>query len=229
MTSAAGWRRMLWQGYVHALPAALRGALDLRRRRHWWAREGVLFIHVPKAAGTSMSRALYGRSLGHFRAAEVRHAFPAAFEQWFTFALVRNPWARLLSAYTFARAGRTDSAGVHRHRRYLADPRFASFERFVLEWLPQADLEREDNIFREQWRYLCDDAGQVLLDHVGRVECMDETIAVLEARLGRRLAVGHSNASGADGRYWRRYSAAMADTVRAVYGRDIDLLGYEFR
>lgn len=228
MTSAGRLRRALWRGYVQATPPSLRLAMDLRRRKPWWEREGVLFIHVPKAAGTSVSKALYGRSLGHFYAADVRRAFPSAFDHWFSFSLVRNPWARLLSAYVFARTGRTESAGVYQYQRYLADPRFHSFERFVLEWLPEADLANEDNIFREQWRYLCDEDGTVLLDHVGRVENMDDTIALLEERLGRHLVVGHSNVLGAGNEFRQRYTKEMIRTVGDIYARDIDLLGYDF-
>lgn len=228
MPAMSSVKSLLWRSYVNVTPASLRSAVDIRRRKAFWDKEGLLFIHVPKAAGTSISRALYGRSLGHFYASDIRAAMPGSFDRWFKFALVRNPWARLLSAYEFARAGRTASAGVFRHEAYLRDPRFASFERFVMEWLPQADLDSEDNIFREQWRYLCDLDGNLIVDHVGRVEEIDATVELISRRLGRKITVGRDNVLGSGEGYRERYTAEMARRVRDIYRLDIRLFGYRF-
>lgn len=54
------------------LPDSVRVPLDILRRCPRWKATGVIFVHVPKAAGVSVSRALYGRPLGHFRALDIR-------------------------------------------------------------------------------------------------------------------------------------------------------------
>ena len=73
---------------------------------------GVVFVHVPKAAGTSVATATIGRRAGHFTAAEIRAAMGPAFDRMFTFSVVRNPMDRLASAYRFARRGGGDSGAV---------------------------------------------------------------------------------------------------------------------
>ena len=82
-----------------------------------------IFIHVPKCGGTSIKRALYpycdkwDQFLGghpsvpdndgegmhkHSRAMEIKsYATPQRWEEYFTFAFVRNPLARTLSLYNW--------------------------------------------------------------------------------------------------------------------------------
>src|SRR5690242_8686296 len=70
-------------------------------------RTNSIFVHVPKAAGVSIARALYGDlGMGHMTLAEYRTVFrQRAFDKMFKFAFVRNPFDRLHSAYHFLRAG----------------------------------------------------------------------------------------------------------------------------
>jgi glycosyltransferase involved in cell wall biosynthesis len=70
-----------------------------------------IFIHVPKVAGISINHAIYGITLGHYSVIEIPSKFPNLFSDSFTFALVRNAWDRLLSAYRFTKQGRTEIMG----------------------------------------------------------------------------------------------------------------------
>ncbi|GAH07415.1 unnamed protein product, partial [marine sediment metagenome] len=58
--------------------------------------------HIPRNGGTSINNALYGRFMGHYTARDVRFWAPDLFGRLPSFAVTRNPWARLLSAYRFA-------------------------------------------------------------------------------------------------------------------------------
>jgi hypothetical protein len=184
---------------------------------------------VPKAAGTSVNHGLYGRTLGHYTSQQIQSRFPSLFLSSFTFSLVRNPWDRALSAYRFARIGRTESMGVNQPQQYEI-PEFSSFERFVCDWLPSKDLSNCDFIFKPQYLFVCDQNMKVMVDHLGYVERLTETVCFLQDRLGRAIDVKMANATSAGmGSYRDAYTSnEMIEIVRSVYRDDIDLFGYEF-
>src|SRR5690554_6741845 len=71
---------------------ATRYKINIWRRYFNWSKANCIFVHVPKAAGTSVNKAIYGRTLGHYSACEIQEKFPKLYERVFTFSLVRNPW-----------------------------------------------------------------------------------------------------------------------------------------
>jgi hypothetical protein len=62
------------------LPNELKHALMCVRRRGIWSKRGVIFVHVPKAAGTSIANALYGRSAGQMTAVQIKRYCPDLFD-----------------------------------------------------------------------------------------------------------------------------------------------------
>lgn len=66
---------------------------------------GCIFVHIPKAAGTSVAHGLFGRGVGHKSIYEYRKIFGADFQEYFKFAVVRNPFSRVVSAYESLRRG----------------------------------------------------------------------------------------------------------------------------
>jgi len=80
------------------------------------------FIHVPKAGGISIAISLYGYSCGHLTAALYRDSNRQFWHSCFSFAVVREPQSRFLSAYHFLRAG-----GITRHDRRFRDEIIGTF------------------------------------------------------------------------------------------------------
>lgn len=213
------------------LPGPLRRLLLVRRRARYWLKAGIVFIHVPKAAGTSINEALYGRFIGHPRAIDVKRWAPAAVRALPSFSVTRNPWDRLLSAYRFAKAGRGmgDSyrAGMWRPHLYRG-PQFESFERFVIEWLAPRDLTRLDGVFQPQSLFLCGSGGELLVDHVGRLEDLGPTYAFIETHFGPIAPLARANRSGEAVDYRQHYSPELARLVGDKYRDDIERFGYDF-
>jgi len=198
------------------------------RRYSHWSEKQCIFVHVPKAAGTSINRALYGRTLGHYRAVDLRQRFPKLFERCFVFAFVRNPWDRVLSAYRFARLGRTDAMGIRNPRQYQI-PQFESFERFLFEWLVYQDLSKIDLVFRPQLSFIADSDGREIIQFLGRVESLATDIEFVESRLRRSLHIDHENRTGTGESYRGAYTSnSMIDIVGDVYAQDILHFAYSY-
>ena len=206
----------------------LKFKLNLYRRYIYWKKNNCVFIHVPKVAGTSINHAIYGRTLGHYSALEIESKFPKLFSDSFTFSLVRNPWDRLLSAYRFAKQGRTETMGVRNPAQYKI-PEFDSFESFVLEWLVDKNVDELDFVFQTQSRFLVGINGQLLPNYIGKLENMDESIGYIESKINRKLNISHVNQVKRKGSYRDYYiSQKMIDIVHEKYHSDINLFEYTF-
>lgn len=204
------------------LPDPLRISLDIRRRAPRWRDAGVIFVHVPKAAGVSVSRALYGRPLGHFLAKDIRRVYPDGFLKLLTFGVVRHPLDRAYSAYRFARAGGTSEMGMGNPAQYRTEA-FSTFERFVTEWLPKQDIERSDGVFRPQHLYLCD-GGDVIVDKVFKLEDIDRGFDELSQLLGRKVVLGHHNKSEQPSP--EPPSEKALAVIAELYKKDLEIFSY---
>ena len=63
----------------------------------------IIFIHTPKTAGTSISKALYGSSPWHFSLDELNFINHNKVQYYFKFGFVRNPISRLISTYNYSK------------------------------------------------------------------------------------------------------------------------------
>ncbi|MEZ8225877.1 sulfotransferase family 2 domain-containing protein [Vibrio splendidus] len=206
----------------------LKYSLNLYRRYPHWKKQQCIFVHVPKVAGTSINHAIYGRTLGHYSASDIKNKFPNLFNKAFTFSLVRNPWDRVLSAYHFAKQGKTATMGMYNAEQYQI-PEFETFEAFVFEWLANKNVDELDFVFQTQSQFLTDAKGNILVDYIGKLENMSDSISYIESQIGRELVIPHANKVAREGSYHDYYtSQEMIDIVIAKYGQDIELFHYQF-
>ncbi|MCE2563683.1 sulfotransferase family 2 domain-containing protein [Komagataeibacter sp. FNDCF1] len=140
------------------------------RRMKQVRRAGVLFIHIPKNAGTSLTRALYDMDVGH----ETIRYFNRRMPQLAglpSFAILRDPVQRFLSAYRYARAGGSALRSVSRGFRstYM---NFGGVDE-ALDHIARALLPYEvDHIFRPQAWYVTDRHGQQAVNHLFMLDDM---------------------------------------------------------
>ena len=218
----------IWNDHLVGTP--LERALLVRRRSRIWRRAGIVLIHVPKAAGTSLSQALYGRFLGHVRAADVKRWAPRAVQSLPMLAVARNPWDRLVSAYRFVKRGSgtgPNAGGVWRPEQYQG-PQFETFERFVTEWLASRDPRELDLVFQPQSQFVFARDGQILVDHVGRFENLEASYAWLREKRPDIAPLAQSNVSGERVDYRGFYTPALAELVGKIYADDARIFGYTF-
>lgn len=189
-----------------------------------------MFIHVPKAAGTSINQALYGRFMGHARASDIEKWGSVRLRALPRFSVVRNPWDRLVSAYRFAKRGRGIGkavAGMRDPEQYRV-PEFDTFERFVHEWLVPRDIARIDPVFQPQSLFVCDRGKELIVDHVGRLEDLRPTYAFIDDKLGEQVGFDRQNRSGAEIDYRSFYTPGLVALVGQIYQEDIARFGYDF-
>ena len=206
----------------------LKHHITLYHRYIYWAKAKCIYIHVPKAAGTSINKAIFGRTLGHYKATEIQAKFPKLYSKSFVFSVVRNPWIRVYSAYQFAKLGRTESMGISDPKRYQI-PEFDNFEKFLFEWLENKKIEDLDFVFQPQHSFICNNQGKLLTDFIGRVETLNSDVSAISDRLNRQISMPHANKTSNGNNYKNAYTNQnMIELVRHIYHKDIELFGYEY-
>jgi hypothetical protein len=217
-----------------------------------------LYIHIPKTAGQSVETfflslhgltweerdalllkhnpdpALGPERLAHLKASEyVDLGFvpPDAYDGYYKFSFVRNPWDRLVSEYKYGRYKRE-----------------SDFKAFVRSGLPEKDdYSDEYRHIIPQYDYLYHADGRLLVDFVGKFEHLQRDFDRVCAKLGiEESTLPHVNAArhkkGTKKKILgmfakkpppkRHYTSYYDDETKAIVGEmyavDIATFGYTF-
>lgn len=188
---------------------------------------GVAFVHVPRAAGWSISSALYGRHSGHFTVDQfIRYSNDAVLNLP-RFAVVRNPWDRAVSAFHFAKIGRVAGGSEIANPRRYQGKEFDSFLTYVYEFLGRHDVCKLDPVFKPQSRYTVDRDGRTAFEHIGRFDDIAKTESWLSDAVGLPFSFPRSNQTVRD-EYRSYYDAQTRDFVGRIYSEDIERFGFRF-
>jgi hypothetical protein len=209
-----------YKGYS-ILPKKLTTHIDIKRRNKYWKSQGMVFVHVPKNAGVSISKALYGRPLGHFYASDIRKTLKHTFEHSFSFGISRHPLDRIYSAYRFALSGGEEMSfgGDNRLIKKL------TFEEFIFEWLVFQDLSCIDGIFRPQHLYLCE-SNEIIVKKVFKFDEIDSMQEFLSSVVGRNIIIPYANKTKRSKDIFVNHSRPLLQTIEEMYAKDFEVFGY---
>jgi hypothetical protein len=183
-----------------------------------------VFIHIPKTAGTSLVKSIYGdvSAEGHRNIEFYKNIFSNDFPHFFKFCFVRNPYDRLHSSYKFLQKG-----GMNKHDAKAFDihlKKYADFEDFVLNGLTK-ELLKEIIHFIPQTHFICNDKGLVLVDFIGKFENLKQDIGKLEKELNLEIILPHLNSNKKE-HYLSVYTDEMLEKVKEFYVDDFKILVY---
>lgn len=184
-----------------------------------------VFVHVPKAAGISVSQSLYGcLGGGHLTVEKYLEVLgPYRFLTFFKFAFVRNPWSRLYSAFRFLSKGGMNEKDAMFQADVLSE--YSDFSDFVMRWLDHETVDTQMH-FRPQHRFIFDASRRLAVDFVGFYESLENDFEYVAKQLAVTASLPHLNSSGAAEDLSGVYSPQMIEKVSAIYAADIDTFGY---
>ncbi len=198
-----------------------------------------VFVHIRKAAGTSLRQILQRVSLPknnqlwfkflsrngfaldyhkhsfrkHANLTEAERSMPAdIFKQYFKFAVVRNPWDRLVSEYEYIKTQPTHS----RFKKLSAMP-FVEF----IDYQSQRPDAHQVNALRLK-------NGQLGCDFIGKLETLEQSLKVVGAKIGVDFSdLPHVNQVKRRD-YRTYYNDVTAESVADLWQSDIRAFNYQF-
>ena len=206
----------------------------LRRRRKAmspeFSRRKIIFVHIPKTGGTSISAALFGNASltwGHFGVRDFYAELGAEIDDYYKFCVVRNPWDRFVSAYHYL-SNVPDTVTF----------RTKSFADLFVRGRSIDDLARylHENPHMRRWAHFRPQSdfitlgGKVRVDRVIRFERMAIELSEMGEEVGipELRATPHLNVSSRASSYRSYYTDTTAGLVADVYRSDIETFGYSF-
>ncbi len=187
-----------------------------------YQKQKIVFIHIPKAAGTSIAGLLYGKRNGHLKAEYVQKELGKTFADKFSFSVSRNPYDRLVSAYNFARQGETKHGAIA-HPEFYQSAVFDTFESFVKSWLVKQDLNTLDPVFQPQHLFVFKE-GNCLVDELFKVEEMGRLEDKLSDLLNKEVHFKKKNQSTYKEEI--NYIPELKELVYQLYQKDFELFNY---
>lgn len=169
-----------------------------------------IFLHIPRTGGTSVETLLRGGDLWrdrpdekHLSASEARRLYGAdAWDRYFTFTFVRNPWDRMVSLW--------------KSRYYAQAP---TLREFLVRYRPRPHEPSSP-------RYA--DILDLNVDFVGRYERLQQDFDLVCDRIGIPRAVLPRVEVREHEHYSRYYDGASRAIVAHVHAEDIRRYGYAY-
>ncbi|TDR17534.1 sulfotransferase family 2 domain-containing protein [Marinicella litoralis] len=198
-----------------------------------------VFVHIRKAAGTSLRQILEQVSLPknnnlwykflsrngfvvdyhkhsfrkHSALLEAERSMPnALFEKYFKFAIVRNPWDRLVSEYEYIKTQPT-------HSRFNKLAKL-SFSEYVI-YQSQRPAAHQVNVLKLK-------DGNLGCDYIGKLESLNESLGVIAENIGVSFAdLPHINQVKRRD-YRSYYDKPLREQVRTLWQEDVNAFEYDF-
>ncbi len=186
-----------------------------------------IFVHIPKTAGVAISSALFDGALGggHRTIRYYQMVYKQKeFDSFFKFSFVRNPWARLYSAYNFLKKGGMDEYDRKWASENLAQ--YKDFNDFVCGWLSEENIFKKYHFFPQSY-FLCDFKGKILVDFVGRFESINKDFEYICNKIDKNATLLPINVSEHKD-YRVVYNDDSRKVVARLYAEDIEYFGYSF-
>jgi hypothetical protein len=214
-------------------PSNLQAAHALKRDMAAFISSRSVFVHIPKAAGISISQSLYGgASCYHTTSSWYALALTLAeIRQFFIYTIVRNPWDRLHSAYHFLKQGGYNDGDRYCWDKYLK--KYKDFNEFAID-LPNAKFAMKNIVHLYPMHHFIElRPGSNILSYLGYYEDLNNAYSHIAERLNQRptasTGLAHQNRTPEKARsYLTSYSNKAIDVVGNLYERDITLFGYTF-
>ncbi len=154
----------------------------------------------------------------HAKAYEIREKLGIeAFDSYFTFAFVRNPFDWLVSLYYYIKQSKR-----HRYYNLIKEMSFKDF----LEWHISNNPDRQIDFVSDPYK------NKIIVDYIGHFETLEKDIITIQKRLHIKniRQLKHSNPSllRCHRDYKRYYDKENIKLVEDYYSIDLEIFGYDF-
>ena len=211
----------------HLLKLRYHRALQRSYRLEKFNKYNMIFIHIPKAAGTAVNQGLFGRlaGLGHVSCQKYLQIYgSAAFYSMFKFTFTRNPYDRFVSAYEYLKNGGNNSHDLLFKQEVI--DQYEDFNDFVLNGFAlRADIQNRIH-FRKQVDFLLI-GNRIAVDFLGRHENIQKDYQYIASMIHDAHELENINSSRRNTSFDEYFmNNRVRDIIRNCYEPDFRLLKY---
>ncbi len=195
----------------------LRDYFDPYPYRRAYRKNKTIFIHIPKNGGTSVLSALGVKAGDHCTFNQYQQANPTRYKRYFSFAIIRDPEDRFLSAYSYLKNGGNGTSDLPVCDAYFKGTDVNSFVNEVFD----SDFAYRVGVFRPQVLFVADSFNRVQVNSLVDFSRLDEGVGCISARAKIKFSKIEKLNSV------RRDEAELTDEakekIRKVYAADFSL------
>mgnify|MGYP001157014909 CR=1 FL=1 len=188
-----------------------------------------IFIHIPKTAGISVSKSIYGENKGHTKLLHYQRYDEERFDRYYKFAFVRNPWDRFVSAFYYLKKGGRNQQDKSWAAKYLMNGE--SLNGFIERINGDKNFRRDVLIhqhFEPQINYLKDKSGNLNIDFIGRFENLNDDFQKIANHLQISAKLKEININKEKDHYKTYYNDKTKEIIERLYAEDIIKLNYQW-
>ncbi|ENM3904398.1 sulfotransferase family 2 domain-containing protein [Vibrio cholerae] len=183
---------------------------------------GILFIHIPKAAGSSISIGLYNSQIGHKKASDYYLENPREYQKVDSFTVVREPIDRFLSTYRFLSNGGMTPGDKENYKKYIG--KYSNVNDFALSLTPEFINSGKIIHLLPQYKFVYLD-GVCLVNKIYHLENFSEE--VFSNDFDHFLTIDRLNIS--ESRDLSPLSEEAEQHIKNLYERDYYYFGYNLK
>jgi len=180
-----------------------------------------MFFSNNKVAQTSINRRLLKQRVIVYKDNPDKYekifckTIPKLFDTIYKFTIVRNPWDRVVSAFSYLR----------KKTRLPMDVSSMSFDEFVKQILKEHGAELDAHFECQHPKAFYQD--ECFVDFIGRMENIAQDWSIISGKISAPSILPHKNRSDHKS-YQTYYNAQTKEIVRKIYAQDIDVFQYSF-
>jgi hypothetical protein len=173
----------------------------------------IAFIHIPKTSGVAVAKNFNMDVTGNHEDYRFYHE---KFPNFTTFAIVRNPFDRLVSAYEFMKW--YDNEHPQKSRYYI-------YYENGFDYLCKNLNHKNNVLLKPQHEFICNKQDKVMIDHVFRFESY--FWSELYKLFDKKVEFKAYNKSNDRMQYLWYYSDNMLNHVYDYYRKDFEVFKYK--
>ncbi|MGK7962050.1 sulfotransferase family 2 domain-containing protein [Crocosphaera sp.] len=212
-------------------------------------KKSCIFIHIPKTGGTSIEKMIWPEKedkteanlwkgfidgyhnkyqtggLQHLLASQVKQEVgDDIFNQYFKFTIVRNPWDKVISQYSYMKK-RKDL------RNFIGMEKDDCLKTYL------SLITKKNHVqWEHQHKFVLDESQNIIVDYIGKFEEFNKDVYTILDKINIRtkilgirvLKILHTNRSQERLPYSEYYDSESREMVANIYRKDIELFDYSF-
>lgn len=185
----------------------------------------IVFVHIPKCAGTTIIKSFqkqWDSDIDDHQTMDELSLYLNENEDYFKFVVIRNPWERIASLYSYFEIQKSKRVFKDLKDKYQTD----TFEKFVLKLPILKQLYKPKTTFMSMSEYIGNHNYNMIID----TSELDSKMFDIYTKFNKELRnkVRRFNVSENTMKHMQSYTPEMIEMVAKVYKDDIERFNYKF-